>query len=145
MLMIEDLQVNIGDREILKHIDLEIKEGETHILFGPNGSGKTTLLMTIMGYPQYTVAAGKIFFKGEDITHMPINERAKLGIGMSYQRPPTIHGLKTRQMVEICGKGKADPETLAADVHFTDFLDRDINAPTTMIYTKRPTLLYAFK
>ena len=122
MLMIEDLQVKIGDREILRHIDLEIKQGETHILFGPNGSGKTTLLMTIMGYPQYTVTAGKIFFKGEDITHMPINDRAKLGIGMSYQRPPTIHGLKTRQMVEICGKGKADPEKLAAEVNFTDAL-----------------------
>jgi Fe-S cluster assembly ATP-binding protein len=141
MLMIEDLQVNIGDREILKHIDLEIKEGETHILFGPNGSGKTTLLMTIMGYPQYTVAAGKIFFKGEDITHMPINERAKLGIGMSYQRPPTIHGLKTRQMVEICGKGKADPEALAAEVHLTDFLDRDINAGFSGGEIKRSELL----
>ena len=78
MLRIEDLQVKIGDREVLKHIHLEIREGETHILFGPNGSGKTTLLMTIMGYPQYTITAGKIFFKGEDITHMPIYERARL-------------------------------------------------------------------
>ncbi len=141
MLMIEDLQVKIGDREILRHIDLEIKTGETHILFGPNGSGKTTLLMTIMGYPQYTVTAGKIFFKGEDITHMPINDRAKLGIGMSYQRPPTIHGLKTRQMVEICGKGKADPEALAAEVHLTDFLDRDINAGFSGGEIKRSELL----
>ena len=64
MLIIEDLQVKIGDREVLRHIDLEIKTGETHILFGPNGSGKTTLLMTIMGYPQYTVTAGK-FFQGQ--------------------------------------------------------------------------------
>jgi len=141
MLMIEDLQVKIGDREILRHIDLEIKQGETHILFGPNGSGKTTLVMTIMGYPQYTVTAGKISFKGEDITHMPINDRAKLGIGMSYQRPPTIHGLKTRQMVEICGKGKADPEKLAAGVNFTDFLDRDINAGFSGGEIKRSELL----
>ncbi len=128
MLRIEDLQVRIGDREVLKHIDLEIREGETHILFGPNGSGKTTLLMTIMGYPQYTVTAGKIFFKGEDITHMPIYERARLGIGMSFQRPPTIHGLKTRQMVQICAKGDIDVEKLAAQVNFEDFLERDINA-----------------
>jgi ABC-type molybdenum transport system ATPase subunit/photorepair protein PhrA len=55
MLMIEDLQVKIGEREVLRHIDLEIKRGETHILFGPNGSGKTTLLMTIMGYPQLAI------------------------------------------------------------------------------------------
>ena len=99
MLRIEDLQVKLGDKEILKHIDLEIEQGETHILFGPNGSGKTSLLMTIMGYPQYRVTGGRIFFKGEDITCLPVNERARLGIGLSYQRPPTINGVKTRQMV----------------------------------------------
>ena len=95
MLQIEDLQVMLGEKIILEHIDLEIAPGETHVLFGPNGSGKTSLLMTIMGYPQYEVVKGKIVFKGEDITHWPINERAELGIGMSYQRPPTINGLKT--------------------------------------------------
>ena len=85
--------------------------------------------MTIMGYPQYKVVAGKMSFKGVDITYMPINERAKLGIGMSYQRPPTIHGLKTRQMVKICaGKKEADVEVLARGLNFEDFLDRDVNA-----------------
>ena len=141
MLRIEDLQVRIGDREVLKHIDLEIKEGETHILFGPNGSGKTTLLMTIMGYPQYTITAGKIFFKGEDITHMPIYERAKLGIGMSFQRPPTIHGLKTKQMVRICAQGDIDVEKLAAKVNFEEFLERDINAGFSGGEIKRSELL----
>ena len=118
MLVIEDLKVELGGKTLLDHIDLEIKPGETHILFGPNGSGKTSLLMTVMGYPQYKVVAGKMTFKGADITYMPINERAKLGIGMSYQRPPTIHGLKTRQMVKICGKGEADAEGLAKRVNF---------------------------
>ena len=141
MLRIEDLQVRIGDREVLKHIDLEIKEGETHILFGPNGSGKTTLLMTIMGYPQYTITAGKIFFKGEDITYMPIYERARLGIGMSFQRPPTIHGLKTKQMVRICAKKEVDVENLAAKVNFEEFLERDINAGFSGGEIKRSELL----
>jgi Fe-S cluster assembly ATP-binding protein len=141
MLRIEDLQVRIGDREVLKHIDLEIKEGETHILFGPNGSGKTTLLMAIMGYPQYTITAGKIFFKGEDITHMPIYERARLGIGMSFQRPPTIHGLKTKQMVRICAKKEVDVENLAAKVNFEEFLERDINAGFSGGEIKRSELL----
>ncbi|MEN6472405.1 MAG: ABC transporter ATP-binding protein [Syntrophaceae bacterium] len=142
MLKIEGLQVRLGEKEILKHVDLEIKPGEVHILFGPNGSGKTSLLMTIMGYPQYRVVAGKISFKGQDITHMPVNERARLGIGMSYQRPPTIHGLKTRDMVRICDREKSKTvEDLAAQVNFTDFLSRDINAGFSGGEIKRSELL----
>ena len=142
MLVIEDLQVELAGKVILNHIDLEIKPGETHVLFGPNGSGKTTLLMTIMGYPQYIVKRGKIYFKGEDITNMPINERAELGIGMSYQRPPTIHGLKTRQMVRICAKHKdVDVEELARRLNFKDFLDRDVNDGFSGGEIKRSELL----
>ncbi|MFP5213412.1 MAG: ABC transporter ATP-binding protein [Acidobacteriota bacterium] len=141
MLLIEDLQVELAGKVILKHIDLEIKPGETHVLFGPNGSGKTSLLMTIMGYPQYKVTGGKITFKGVDVTYAPINERAQLGIGMSYQRPPTIHGLKTRQMVEICGKHQKDVEALAKKVDFEHFLDRDVNAGFSGGEIKRSELL----
>lgn len=141
MLRIENLRVKIGEREVLSQIDLEIKTGETHILFGPNGSGKTSLLMTIMGYPQYKATTGKIIFKDVDITYLPIDERAKLGIGMSYQRPPTIHGLKTRQMVQICGTGKVDVEKLAQQLNFKDFLERDINAGFSGGEIKRSELL----
>jgi len=141
MLQIEDLRVELADKVILQHIDLEIKPGETHVLFGPNGSGKTSLLMTIMGYPQYKVAGGRIVFKGRDITHAPINERAKLGIGMSYQRPPTINGLKTRQMVKICAREEIDEEALAERVNFKEFLDRDVNAGFSGGEIKRSELL----
>ncbi|NVL90403.1 MAG: ABC transporter ATP-binding protein [Desulfobacterales bacterium] len=141
MLQIEDLQVKLGDTEILKHIDLEINPGETHVLFGPNGSGKTSLLMTIMGYPQYRVTGGKIVFKGEEITNMPVNERAQLGIGLSYQRPPTIHGVKMKQMVQICAKGEVDAETLAEKVNFSEFMERDINAGFSGGEIKRSELL----
>ena len=141
MLLIEDLQVKLGDKVILKQIDLKIEPGETHVLFGPNGSGKTSLLMTIMGYPQYRVVQGKIIFKGLDITHMPIDERARIGIGMSYQRPPTINGLKTRQMVGICAQGALNVENLAARVDFLDFLERDVNAGFSGGEIKRSELL----
>jgi Fe-S cluster assembly ATP-binding protein len=141
MLIVEDLQVELAGKTILRHIDLEIKPGETHALFGPNGSGKTSLLMTLMGYPQYKVVGGKIIFKGVDITSAPINERARLGIGMSYQRPPTIHGLKTRQMVQICARQEIDVESLARKVDFEDFLDRDVNAGFSGGEIKRSELL----
>jgi len=141
MLLIEDLQVEIAGKVILQHIDLEIQPGETHILFGPNGSGKTSLLMSIMGYPQYKVVSGKITFRGKDITHLPINERAQLGIGISYQRPPTIHGLKTRQMLKICAKGEVEEDNLAKLVNFEEFLDRDVNAGFSGGEIKRSELL----
>jgi Fe-S cluster assembly ATP-binding protein len=141
MLLIEDLKVEIAEKVILNHIDLEIRPGETHILFGPNGSGKTSLLMTIMGYPQYRILSGKIMFKGEDITHMPIDERAQLGIGISYQRPPTINGLKTRQVVQLCARDEVDEHNLAKRVNFEDFLDRDLNAGFSGGEIKRSELL----
>ncbi len=142
MLLIEDLQVELSGKELLKHIDLEIKPGETHILFGPNGSGKTSLLMTLMGMPGYKVKAGRIMFKGVDITHLPIHERAQLGIAMAFQRPPTIHGLKTRQMVSICaGEREVDVEDLARRVNFDSFLDRDVNAGLSGGEIKRSELL----
>lgn len=128
MLLIEDLAVEVGGKTILNHINMEIPEGETHILFGPNGSGKTSLMMTIVGFSGHKVTNGKITFKGEDITYMPIHERARLGIGVSFQRPPTINGLKTRDLVALCARNKkVDVEGLAEMLNFKQFLERDVN------------------
>ncbi|OPX61696.1 MULTISPECIES: ABC transporter ATP-binding protein [unclassified Methanoregula] len=128
MLHIEHLHVNIGDKEVLRDINLHINEGETHVLLGPNGSGKTTLLMTIMGFSTYTITKGTITFKGEDVTRMHSNERAKRGMGMLFQRPPTISGLKLGKMLSAISKTKQEniPE-LAKTVHMDRFLERDIN------------------
>ncbi len=142
MLTIENLHVTIGEREVLKGLNLEIPDNETFVLFGPNGSGKTTLLMTLMGFGNYEITAGRILFRDTDITHAPIHERARLGLGMSFQRPPTIHGLKTRHLVAMCGQGREVPvEDLARRVNMEAFLDRDINAGFSGGEIKRSELL----
>jgi len=128
MLHIDDLHVNVGDKEVLHDINLHINEGETHVLLGPNGSGKTTLLMTIMGFTNYTITEGKILFKGEDVTKMHAHERAKRGIGMLFQRPPTISGLKLGKLLTAISRTKTENITeLAQSIHMDKFLERDIN------------------
>ncbi len=128
MLQIEDLHVNVGEKEVLHDINLTIEEGETHVLLGPNGSGKTTLLMTIMGFANYNITEGKILYKGEDVTRMKAHERAKRGIGMLFQRPPTISGLKLSKMLTAISQNKdVDIPALARSVHMDNFLERDIN------------------
>ena len=129
-LRIEKLAVEVEGREILHSVNLEMGLGETHVLFGPNGSGKTTLLMAIMGFPKYRLTRGRIIFQGQDITRLPLDERARLGIGMSFQRPPVVRGVKTRDMVAACLKGKEQEDRirqLAEKTNLADFLDRDIN------------------
>lgn len=127
MLKIEDLWVSIGNKEVLKGINLEIQRGETHILFGKNGSGKSTLLMTLMGFARYQVRQGRIWFMGQDITSLPTNERAQLGLGIAFQRPPTIRGVSTRDIFQVCAGGRLRPDTLALEYGFEEFMDREIN------------------
>jgi Fe-S cluster assembly ATP-binding protein len=128
MLQVNNLYVNVGDKEVLHDINLQIDDGETHVLLGPNGSGKTTLLMTLMGYSNYTVTKGTITYNGEDVTNMHANERAKRGIGMLFQRPPTISGLKLGKMLTAISRTKQENILeLAKSVHMDKFLERDIN------------------
>lgn len=141
ILRIEDLRVEVAGEEILHGIDIGVGKGETHLLFGPNGSGKTTLLMSIMGFPEFKVTSGSIEFKGRDITELPINERAKMGLGVSFQRPPTIRGVRTRKLVSICGQNEVDVEALAEDLNLMQHLDRDINDGFSGGEIKRAELL----
>ncbi|MGA2160743.1 MAG: ABC transporter ATP-binding protein [Methanoregula sp.] len=128
MLDIEDLHVNVGDKEVLHGIDLHIGAGETHVLMGPNGSGKTTLLMALMGFSNYKITKGTILFNGEDVTAMHADERSKRGIGMLFQRPPTISGLKLGKLLTAISHDKTvDIPGLAKSVHMGAFLERDIN------------------
>jgi len=144
MLEIEHLHVAIDGKEILHDVNLSIGTGETHVLFGPNGSGKTTLLMAIMGFPKYQITKGTIRFKGKDITTATVDERARLGIGMSFQRPPVVRGVKMRDLVLAAMRGKEDPKALdelARKANLSELLDRDINYGFSGGEIKRSELL----
>ena len=93
LLTIENLHAGVEDKEILHGVDLTIGADETHVLMGPNGTGKSTLGCAITGSPAYTVTAGRILFGGEDITALPVNERAKRGIFLSFQNPLEVPGV----------------------------------------------------
>jgi Fe-S cluster assembly ATP-binding protein len=142
MLEITDLHVSIEGKEVLHDINLVIRDGETHVMLGPNGSGKTTLLRTIMGFGGYTVTSGSIVFTGEDVTQMPLHERAQRGMGMLYQRPPTIAGLKLGKLLDVTAKRRADQiATLAGELNMDRFLDRDVNAGFSGGEIKRSEIL----
>ena len=147
MLSIEHLNVEVDDKRILNDVNMAINEGETHALFGPNGSGKSSLLFSIAGVPRYKVTAGKILYKGKDITDAPMDERSKLGIGILFQHPPVIRGVKLRDMVRISleSRGRkvsdADIEGLAKKLNLETFLDRDVNLGFSGGEIKRSELL----
>ena len=93
ILTVKDLHVQVEDKEILKGLNLEVKEGETHALMGPNGNGKSTLLAAIMGNPKYTVTAGEILLDGRDVLSMEVDERSKAGLFLGMQYPSEISGV----------------------------------------------------
>ncbi|MBU1631456.1 MAG: ATP-binding cassette domain-containing protein, partial [Candidatus Omnitrophica bacterium] len=126
----ENLHVEISGKKILTGVNFSIEKGQTSVMFGQNGSGKTSLVMAIMGFPQYKITKGKIIFKGKVINKLSIDQRARLGISILLQRPPTVRGVKMRQMVELIShiaKKKIDIEKMADKLNMKDFLDRDLN------------------
>ena len=92
-LVIKNLHVSIEDKEILRGLDLTIKQGEIHAIMGPNGTGKSTLAYTLMGHPNYEVTDGEIWFKGENILELEPDERSRLGIFLAFQYPVAIPGV----------------------------------------------------
>lgn len=93
LLNIKGLRVEASGREILRGVDLTVGRGEAHVLMGPNGAGKSTLVNAVMGNPQYKILGGSIEFEGEEITGLPVDERARRGIFMSFQNPEEIPGV----------------------------------------------------
>jgi Fe-S cluster assembly ATP-binding protein len=131
ILEIKDLCVRVGGKALLHNLNLTVPAGEVHALLGLNGSGKTTLMMVIMGFTGYEVTNGQIVFAGRDITHLNITERARLGIGIAEQRPPTIPGVKLRQILDYIIAGRRQSATDVAELvkaaGMEEFLERNIN------------------
>jgi len=120
-LLIKNLKVNIEEKEILKGVNLSVKQGEVHAIMGPNGTGKSTLAYTLMGHPSYTVTEGSIDFKEQNILDLATDERSRLGLFLAFQYPVSIPGvtvanfLRTalnarRKAVNIADKGISIPE-----------------------------------
>jgi Fe-S cluster assembly ATP-binding protein len=121
-LIIKNLHVKTKEnKEILKGVNLEIKQGDVHVLMGPNGSGKSTLAHVIMGNPKYKITVGKILFSKKDLAKITPDKRAKMGIAMSWQTPPTIKGINLSDFVTKIG---------SKNVHMKEadkLLDREVN------------------
>ncbi|GAA4196215.1 MULTISPECIES: Fe-S cluster assembly ATPase SufC [Microbispora] len=92
-LEIRDLHVAVGDKEILRGVDLTVRSGETHAIMGPNGSGKSTLAYAIAGHPKYTVTSGSVLLDGEDLLDMAVDERARAGLFLAMQYPVEVPGV----------------------------------------------------
>jgi Fe-S cluster assembly ATP-binding protein len=93
LLSIRNLHASIGDKEILKGVNLEINEGEVHSIMGPNGNGKSTLAAVIVGNSKFTVTQGEVIFKGKNVLEMPVEERAAEGLFLGFQYPVEIPGV----------------------------------------------------
>src|SRR3989344_1809973 len=100
-LLIKNLYVSISQKKIVKGASLEIKKGEVHALMGPNGSGKSTLSFAVMGHPKYLVDSGDILFNGQSIKEMPSENRARLGIFLSFQYPTEIPGVRYSNFLRL--------------------------------------------
>ncbi|NRT12337.1 Fe-S cluster assembly ATPase SufC [Flavobacterium sp. 14A] len=120
MLSIKNLHASIGDKEILKGINLEIKAGEVHAIMGPNGAGKSTLSAIVAGNENYDVTDGEIFLDGEDLSELAPEERAHKGVFLSFQYPVEIPGVSVtnfmRTAINETRKAKGQDEMPANEM-----------------------------
>lgn len=132
VLSIKDFHVAIGDKEILKGINLTINTGETHALMGPNGNGKSTLLGTIMGHPKYKVTQGTITLDGEDVLSMSVDERSRKGLFLGMQYPQEIPGVTNSDFLRSAMNARREKplslyQFIKAMDHATEDLEMDGN------------------
>ncbi len=101
MLEIKDLHASVGDKEILKGINLSVNAGEVHAIMGPNGSGKSTLASVLAGNEKFNVTSGEVLFEGESLLETPIEERARKGLFLGFQYPVEIPGVSMANFMKM--------------------------------------------
>ena len=135
MIELKDVEFKVdsskGELEIIDKINLKIESGKFIVITGPNGGGKSTLAKLIMGIEKPT--GGKILFDGLDITDMPINERAKLGIGYGFQTPPRFKGLTVRKLLSLAHGSELPNDECSAyltnvGLCSADYLNREVDS-----------------
>ncbi|MCR6545468.1 ABC transporter ATP-binding protein [Dehalobacterium formicoaceticum] len=134
MLELKNIALTVdGEKEkldILKNVTFTLDENKIYVITGPNGGGKSSIAKIIMGI--YLPTAGEIFFEGQDITHLDITQRAKMGIGYAFQNPPRFKGITVRELLNLASGGKTDLNVcdLLMDVGLCaqDYLEREVNA-----------------
>ncbi|MBI2145140.1 Fe-S cluster assembly ATPase SufC [Candidatus Woesearchaeota archaeon] len=111
-LQVKDLHVEVDSKEILKGVSLEVDKSEIVALMGPNGAGKSSLGYALMGHPSYKVTSGSIVYKGKDITQLPPNERAKMGLFLSFQYPSEVPGVSMANFLRTAINSRRDKNSL---------------------------------
>jgi Fe-S cluster assembly ATP-binding protein len=128
MLEIKGLKANVGDKEILKGLDLTVREGEIHAVMGPNGSGKSTLAQVLAGNPAYEVTGGTVTYDGRDLLAMAPEERAQAGIFLAFQYPVEIPGVSNAYFLRAAYNEirKAHGEEEVDPLEFADLMEQKL-------------------
>jgi len=128
MLEIKDIHASVGDKEILKGLDLTVNAGEVHAVMGPNGSGKSTLAQVLAGNPAYEVTGGSITYDGKNLLELPPEERAQSGIFLAFQYPVEIPGVSNAYFLRAAYNEirKARGEEEVDPLEFADLMDEKL-------------------
>jgi Fe-S cluster assembly ATP-binding protein len=135
LLQIEDLHVEVEGKEILKGLNLDIDKGQIHAIMGPNGSGKSTLAYVLTGKPGYAITGGKVLYKGEDVTQLAPDERAKAGIFLAFQYPTEVPGVSVVNFLRTAYNAIHEDDQKSA-MQFRMFLQEKIDLleiPTELV------------